>query len=277
MKIKKEYTCSTSKQIWRLLPSNTNKLIIEERDPELKEVSFSCIELSSGKKLFINKTIEEKFWIGIEKIYNDIIFLHKFKKPDMPGHIGIIAFDINKKEILWKNDELIFLFINNEDLFCYSETSFESKRYFKLNYLTGEILNNYGGNQSEIIKTQEMIKDEDEFAGYTFTQQFFLEIETDERVKNILTEERNSNLISGKINYIKINNLLLFSYHIIIPEKNEMKNIFKAVDIDKRKIIFDMELNRGVKNFIPDSFFIKDNLLFLLKEKSELIVCSLPE
>jgi|SRR5690606_1764255 len=277
MKIKKEYTYSTSKQIWRLLPSNTNKLIIEERDPELKEVSFSCIELSSGKKLFINKTIEEKFWIGIEKIYNDIIFLHKFKKPDMPGHIGIIAFDINKKEILWKNDELIFLFINNEDLFCYSETSFESKRYFKLNYLTGEILNNYGGNQSEIIKTQEMIKDEDEFAGYTFTQQFFLEIETDERVKNILTEERNSNLISGKINYIKINNLLLFSYHIIIPEKNEMKNIFKAVDIDKRKIIFDMELNRGVKNFIPDSFFIKDNLLFLLKEKSELIVCSLPE
>ena len=47
------------------------------------------------------------------------------------------------------------------------------------------------------------------------------------------------------------------------------------LDIDNGKVIFEEELNRGVKNFVPDSFFIKDDLLFLLKEKTELLVCSI--
>jgi hypothetical protein len=277
MKIKKEYTFSNNKQIWRLLPAETGKLVIEERDTDLREVFFSCIDINSGKKIFNKLFIEEKFWIGIEKIYKDIIFFHKFRKPDMPGHLGIIAFDIMNKNILWRNEDYIFLFIYNDEIYCYKESAFggESRNYFKLKYKTGELLGDIDDNAVEISTLRERNLDEENLEDYHFTKQFIPETESSEEVKKFLNEERNQILISGKIDYILLQNLLFFSFHQIQPSGDELKNIFKAVDIDKGKVIFEEELNRGVKNFVPDSFFIKNNLLFLLKEKTELLVCSI--
>ncbi len=276
MKIKRLYSFSNKKQIWRLLPTENGKLVIEERDPELKEVFFSCIDINSGKKIFNKLVIEEKFWIGIENVYDDIIFFHKFRKPDMPQHRGIIAFDIISRDILWRNEDCIFLFIYKEELFCFKE-KFDSRNYFKLNYKTGELTEDIGENAGQINSIKEKVLKEENTEGYHFTRQFFPETENAEIVKKILSDEKNLNLISGKIDYIFIKNLLLFSYHKINNNGNEMKNIFKAVDIDKRKVIFEEELNSGVKNLVPDSFFTKDDLIFLLKEKTELLVYSLKE
>jgi hypothetical protein len=276
MKIKKEYTFTNKQQIWRLLPTTTNKLLIEERDPEFKEVFFSCIDIKTGRKFFNKQMIEEKFWIGVEKVYKDLIFFHKFKKPDMPGKKGIIAFDILKKEILWKNEDLIFLFVYNDEVFCYKE-KFESKNYFKLDSSTGEIISEFGNNPTELNALREKVLDEEKLEGYYFTKQFIPETEPNETVKNILTDERSQKLVSGKIDYILFNRLLLFSFHAILPDGRRLRNLFKIIDIDKGKVIFEEELNRGVTNLIPDSFFVKGNLLFLLKEKAELLVCSLKE
>lgn len=274
MKIKKQYTFTNKKQIWRILPTETGKLIIEERDTDTKEVFFSCMDIRSGKKIFNKQMIEEKFWIGIEKIYDDIIFFHKFRKPDMPGHLGIIAFDISSNNILWKNDNNVFLLIYNDELYCYKE-KFEAKQYFKLNYKTGELLEDLGDNTIEINIIKEKALDEENYKDYHFTKQFNFEQENNERVKNILVKLKDENLISGKIDYILLNGLIFCSFHVIDNSGSEMKNIFRVVDIDAGKVIFEVELNTGVKNYVPDSFFIKDDLLFLIKNKSKLITCSI--
>jgi hypothetical protein len=146
-----------------------------------------------------------------------------------------------------------------------------------LNSLTGEIISEFGNNPAELNALREKVLDEESFEGYHFTKQFIPETEPDEEIKRILGEERNQKLVSGKIDYIILENLLLYSFHEILPDGRKMKNLFKAVDIHNGKVIFEEELNRGVTNLIPDSFFIKDNLLFLLKEKTELLVCSLRE
>ncbi len=274
MKIKKLYTFTNKIQIWRLLPTETGKLVIEERDPELKEVFFSCIDILTGIKIFNKLMIEEKFWIGIEKIYKGIIFFHKFRKPDMPAHRGIIAFDIQNKNILWRNEDYIFLFIYNDELYCYKE-KFEGRNYFKLNSKTGELLEDIGDNSVEISALREKILEEESLEDYHFTKQFIPETESNEEVKKILSDERNQNLVSGMIDFILLQKLLFFSYHKILPSGNEMRNIFKVIDIDNGKVIFEEELNSGVKNFVPDSFFIKNDFIFLLKEKTELLVCSI--
>lgn len=275
MKIQKLYTFTNKKQIWRLLPTNTDKLVIEERDPNSKEAFFSCIEINSGEKIFNKLIIEEKFWIGIEDIYKNVIFFHKFRKPDMPGHKGIIAFDTLSQKILWKNEEYIFLFIYKDELYCYKESAYggETKNYLKLDYKSGELLNSEKIG-TDIINLEEKSRKES-YEGYLFTKQFFPEVENNEEIRKIFSDLRNQSVVSGKIDYILFNNMLLFSFHEILSSGNEMNNIFNAVDIGKGKVIFVEELNKGVKNFIPDSFFIKDNKLFLLKEKTELVVCSI--
>ena len=116
MKIKKIYSFSDKKQIWRLLLSDSDKLIIETRDTDKKEVYFHCLDLFSGKKIFKNFQPDEKYWVSIEGIHDDVIFFHKYAKPDMPGHRFIQAYDINTKSVLWESDKYIFMFIDKKGL-----------------------------------------------------------------------------------------------------------------------------------------------------------------
>ena len=86
MKLKRKYTFTNNRQIWRIVPAGEGKLVIEERDPMTKEVFFSCIEMNTGKILLDSLQFDEKFWIGIEDIYKDVILFHKYHQPDMPWH-----------------------------------------------------------------------------------------------------------------------------------------------------------------------------------------------
>ncbi len=274
MKIKKLYYYANKKQIWRLLPTQTGKLVIEERDPETKEVFFTCLDIKTGKKIFENFQLEEKFWVGIEEIYKDIIYFHKFRKPDMPGHLGIIAFDIKTKSILWETDEYIFLFIHKDELYCYKD-KFEGRNFYKIDYQTGKLIADLGEDVSEINSLREKNLSEKNLNSFHFTKQFNPDSENEEVVKDHLTNIRSANLVSGKIDYINHSGLLFYSFHEILQSGGEMKNVFRAVDIESGKVIFEEELNSGIKVFVPDSFFIIDNLLFLLKEKTGFITCSI--
>lgn len=272
MKIKKEYTFSNKRQIWRIIPTGTDKLIIEEREPEKKEVFFNCVNIKTGKEIFKNLQLEEKFWIGIETVHNDIIYFHKYAKPDMPGHVGITAFDINSKKILWENQDYNFLFIKDEEIFCYRE-NFDGRNYYILNSINGELkeeltntdrINFYRKNTNQIEADKK----------YKFPKQFSYESETDEPIINILVEIKSKHMGLGKIEYVRFDNLLLFNFHSALLGGEDLKNIFKVIDIDSGKVIFEEELNDGLKAFVPDSFFMKDNFIFILKGKKKLLVCS---
>ena len=76
--LKEHLTYKTGKQIWRILISGSEKVLIEKRDMESKEVYFDCLDLVSGEYVFTDLQFEEKFWLGIEKIYKDVIFFHKY-------------------------------------------------------------------------------------------------------------------------------------------------------------------------------------------------------
>ncbi len=145
MKIKKLYKHNNGKQIWRILPTVSNKLVIEERDIESKEVFFSCLDIQSGKNIFKDYQHDEKHWIGIESIYNDIIFFHAYGKPDMPAHKSIIAFDIHTQSVLWQNDNYVFSFVYNDKVYCYQQR-FESRVFFALDYITGDVVEELGND-----------------------------------------------------------------------------------------------------------------------------------
>ena len=268
MKIKKNYLYDNRKQIWRLIPTDTKKLVVEERDIEKKQVYFSCIHSETGKKIFKNFQLDEKFWIGIETIYKDVIYFHKFVKPDMPQHKGIIAFDLNKQKVLWQNDEQNFLFVYDDKLYCYKQ-NFESRNYFILNYATGQIAEDIGGTVEKINELRKKAKNSDDYSSYHFPQTFYPQSQIDGRINHTLSNLRNERVISGKIEYIGLNNLLLLNFHEA-AEAGFLRNVFKAVDLSTGKYILEEVLMSKTTAYVPDSFFVKDDLLFLLIEKTRL-------
>jgi hypothetical protein len=270
MKLKKLYKYDNGKQIWRILPTTNNKLVIEERDIKTKEVFFSCINIESGKKIFSDFQLDEKHWIGIESIYNGIIFFHTYGKPDMPAHKNIIAFDILSQSIIWQNSNYVFSFVYDEKVYCYQQR-FESRVFYALDYLTGNIVEDLGSDFVNLNQLKE--KSDQEFVklNYQFPE-YFMQDKSDNELHEIyLKQFLSNNIVKGEISFLRYDNLLLFNYHQI-SKNNTFSNEFAAYDLTKNKIVLEDTLDKNLVNLIPESFFVKDNLLFLIIDKKRLDV-----
>ncbi len=270
MKLKKKYSFDNKRQIWRIIPSNDGKLIIEEREHDSKQAYFYCLSLESGKKLLSNFQLDDKFWVGIEAIQNDIIFFHKFAKPDMPKHRGIFAFDMKKKEFIWQNPELIFLFILDNKIFAYKE-KFEGRNYYCINSANGEILEDISDNYKKINSIRNESTFHENNSGYLFPETFENELGVLGSATDLIKSLRNKYEISGKIEFILKNELLMLSFHQA-NSRGSMTNYFKAVDLCKGKYILEEVINKETSLFLTDSFFVKDEILFLLFGKTRLVV-----
>ncbi|HVO76097.1 MAG TPA: DUF4905 domain-containing protein [Ignavibacteriaceae bacterium] len=271
MKIKKEYEFTHNRQLWRIIPTATGKVILEERDTELKEAYFNCLEMNKGKIIFENLQLDEKFWIGIEGVYTDIIFFHKYLKPDMPAHKGVIALDINSRSVLWENTEYNFLFIADKKLYCY-KSFFEGKRYFVLDFLTGVPIKDFGDDYSEISRIKEGVSGENEENDYIFPEPFDENKSSDPLLLNKINREK---IAAGKIQTARFGDLLFL--HTLENTRRGVRNIFKVIEIPTGKIILEETINKEIEKFLPETFFIKGSLLFLLKEKDTLVVYSLKQ
>jgi hypothetical protein len=270
MKIKTKYSLTNNRTIWRLIPSG-DKLLIEERDPDSREVYFQCIEIESGRILLKDFQLDEKFWIGVEAFENDNIYFHRFVKPDMPGHIGITAFDLIAKSILWSRPDPVFLFLYEDRIYAFLQ-KFESRQFFSIDAQTGEIIKDYDENAQEIDRVREKFLDRqyETFKNYFYPEPYYAGKPSSE-IQSRIEDLKQEQVVSGTVDFVNFNNLLLLNFHTVI-DNGKLNNKFRVIEIDSGKIIFEDVLNTGITSYIPESFFIRDNLLFLIKDKVELMV-----
>ncbi|MFA7287758.1 MAG: DUF4905 domain-containing protein [Melioribacteraceae bacterium] len=249
-----------------MLITPLGKLIIDSRDIDTKEAFFSCIDPETKKTIFKDFQLEEKYWIGIEAMIGDIIYLHKFTKPDMPGHKEIIAIDIMSQKILWTELKYSFLFAYENRIYCYFQ-KFEEREFVALDYLTGEIIDNFGSDYSKINERYEKSEKEKYSNEYKFPE-IFTGIGLPETFSASITNEEE---VEGDIEYLLYEDFIFLNFH----KKNGngfLQNKFIAYSRDKNKIIYEEVLNANAKANVPGSFFVHRNYLYLLKEKTELIV-----
>jgi hypothetical protein len=270
MKLKKQYKHDNGKQIWRILPTDNNKVVLEEREINTKEVFFSCIEIESGKKIFKNYQLDEKNWIGIESIYNDIIYFHSYGKPDMPAHKSIIAYDIRSQSILWQNDNYVFSFVYADKVYCYQQR-FESKVFFALDYLTGNAIEDFGNDVSVINQIKEQYDAKFWEQNYFFPEYFNRSGQAEKDYQKYLQKLLTDKVIKGEVSYLVIKDLLMFNYHEV-NKTNTLNNEFVVIDLNKNKTLLKESLDKNLVNLMPESFFVKDNFLFLIVDKTKLLI-----
>jgi hypothetical protein len=275
LKLKKLYKYDNGKQIWRILPTLHKKVVIEERDPKKREVFFSCINIESGKKIFSDFQLDEKSWIGIEAIYNDMIFFHSYGKPDMPAHKNIIAFDILSQTIIWQNDKYIFSFVYEDKVYCYQQR-FESRVFFALDYLTGNVVEDFGNDVITLNLLKGNADNELSKLNYLYPEYFDRSDLAASDFQKYLQQFLTDNVIKGEISYLKFSDLLLFNYHEI-SKANTINNIFIAIDLNQNKILLKETLDKNLVNLMPESFFVKDDFLFLIVDKTKLFVYQIKE
>ena len=267
-KIKKKYSFTNNRQIWRLIPTDSDKIIIEERDKNKKEVYFNCLKINTGEIVFNNLQLQDKFWIGIEIVHKNIIFFHNFLKPGLPIHTGIIAFSIESKKIIWKTDDYNYLFIKDDKIYVY-KSRFEGREFAALDYITGNLLEDLGNDPKNInvIRTE----GSKNFEGIIFPKQ--IDLASDYSFTKIINELKTKKTLADFINYTELDNLLFLNFHEVLSTGN-YRNKIRIIEIDSKKVILEEILDRETKLLLPESFFIINRLVFLIKEKIKLAVYS---
>lgn len=252
MEIKKLYSYDKGRQLFRLLPTDTGKLIIEERDRTIKEAFFSCMDIYSGKIIFSDLQFDEKYWIGIEKIYKDVILFHRFERPDLPGHKGIFAFDIKSQTVLWENQST-FLYAADDKL-VFMNFDFGIKNLFAVDYLSGE-----SENTEQSISN--LVPKKEDYSSYIHSKKIS-RYNFEEKIGADLNKKFSEIVIKDEIHFAAKSEINFFSFHKI-TENMKYDNIFFAITNDGT-ILLEETLNKGLEKLEPESFFIKDDLLFLL-------------
>ena len=269
-RMKKYLNHNNKKQVWRMLISETDKLVIEERDMKTKEVFFACYDLLTKAKIFSNFQFEEKSWIGIEAVENDIIVFHFYLKPDMPQHKGFFAYDIRQKKILWKNDLLIYFFSDNEKIVAFQQ-QFEGRFYVEINLLTGEVLRDLGEEYTNVNLLKAEAQEKKSYVDYLFPE-VFNPLNDDPQfdcIRKIVSRFS----VSGQVEYFQKGDFLFFTVH----EKNGEKftQHFYICNITNGSVFYSDVLNKNILNYAADSFFLYKNFLFLLREKQSIEIVKL--
>lgn len=260
--MKKYLKHNNKKQIWRILISQTDKLVFEERDPNTREVFFSCYDLLTKTKIFSNFQFNEKAWIGIEAVENDIIIFHFYRKPDMPQHKGFFAFSIKEKKILWTNDSQTYFFSDEEKIVAFIQ-QFEGKSFVEIDLTTGNVSRSLGEDFTQVNLLKQEAQAKKSYADYLFPEVF--NPLNDDPQFDCIRNAVSGFSFSGQVEYFNKGEFFYFTFH----EKKDEKftQHFYIWNAANNSLFFSDVLNKNIPNYAVDSFFVYKKFLFLIKEK----------
>ncbi len=257
-KIQPVWKYSSENILWRILFSDTNFLVGEERDVTNKKTSFFCIDEKNGKILWKNLTLDEQWWIGIEAIVGDKIYFHNFGKPDMPEHKNIIAIELLTGKVLWQN--MLCIFLSADENFVYGfRDMFEKRMFYKLDIKTGDIL-----QESVEPFWKEMQKKNENII---FSEIFNKNSEDKIFVENFF--KKNDIHIFEHCEYIFLNGKLFCN--IYTKNKESLQNTFYIIEKETTKLLYFEILHSSTPYPVPDSFFIRGSNVYYIKEQKELV------
>jgi hypothetical protein len=281
-KLKVFFNYSQKGNIWRMHFTNNDLIVCETRDLEKKEVYFFSVNYKTNEIFLKNFQIKEKWWVSIANVNSDLMFLNYFRKPDLPEHLGFTAIDIKTGEEKWTEPKLVFLFASNNEVYAFKQL-FENKVYYKFDPQVGKIIKEFK-EEPDILTVLQLKSDSEKlfYSNFIYAEIYGDDSSTQEHAVNSYLKDRIKGLkISGSLEMIKYHDHLIYNYHQDkgIDMKNinlrTLSNILEIYDMTKNKIVYQDILNSTTSNYVPDSFFIKDKMLFYIKEKKNLLTLKL--
>ncbi len=267
-----EWSYTSTGRIWRLLFSDTGRIIGESRNPDLKQASFFCVDEKTGQNLWENLTMQEPWWVGMESVQKDVLLLHEFAKPDLPEHKVIKAYDVESARLLWHNQEMTYWFGYQNSVYAY-KTLFERRIGYSLDLRSGEVAKEYDDTFEGLEQVRSLAQSEDRLEDYRFPQ-IFGPHTADPRSTAVIERVTKRDRIMGDVEFVREKEYLLFNYHVpektSRPEAVSLENHLEIVEVEKNEKVFSELLTRGAKSPVPDSFFVKGDFVYYVKDEHTL-------
>jgi hypothetical protein len=272
-KLKPTWTYEADGAIWRIAPTPSGKLVGEERDLNTKTVSFFCLNEVTGEVLWNNVRFDEPWWISIEAVHRDVMYLHGFATPDLPEHKAITAIDLLTGTRMWSNEELSFIDAVENSLFA-SRESIEGPHLLELDCRTGAILKSWGSN-NEVVREARQRKPYELEEPVEFPVSYQSSIAGDSPDEMCVQEYCAGRSLAGPIGIVDYDDhVVIFNRHEQATTRRDgppqLKNILTVLEKKSGSVLFEETLNAVVTSVAPESFFVHRQMLFYIKDRSTL-------
>jgi hypothetical protein len=257
------WACSARFVLWRVMFSGDGLIIAEDRDTESKTVTFFCLDETTGRILWTGKNFGEPWWIGLLGVKDGTLYLHGFKKPDMPEHKHIFAVDVRTGELRWKNSDCAFLAIDGTDVYGFKDL-FERRVFYRIDGRTGALLEELGSLPGTI----------DQQSRYEKTDfQFPVSVPKEGTAASAYVQKA-GNVIAAE--YIDGNGVTVLNTYVRnAPPAEGMKNTLLVIDHARGKKLHSDLMNASTPYPVPDSFFMDGDRLYYIKERTTLVAVDL--
>ncbi len=273
MKLKPAWRYATGGIIWRVVPASADLLIGETRDLAKKQANFFCIHRKTGATQWEQRSFGEQWWIGIEAIHNGTLLLHKFATPDMPEHRAIIAIDAATGKELWRNEEAKFERVEAERLVATRRTPTVQVQMY-LDVRSGVTI---PGEIGAAIRQSHGRFDQQTAH---FPVQLF-DVQSEDSPTNVLIREHcNRDKLVGPIECCILNRVVIFAHHERASSSNERENLntlLTVLDRGNGTLLFTETINQHSSVVVPETFFVEQEMLFYIRDRTTLSALSLPE
>lgn len=272
-KLQSTWNYETSGVLWQLLPTTTHLFVGEDRNLETKRVTFFCLDAGSGKVLWKNLSFTEQWWIGIEAVTNNVLYLHEFATPDMPDHKKIYAVRVDTGQMLWVNEELQFHFADAQFVFG-SKLGFESRQYFRIEISSGKIMDEISAD---------LFQRHQDSAAERISPDFIFPNEVND-IGALKKEFKKIPLsvltVQSQMECIKQNGNLILTFYQRNREYEKdgtfLEQHILIVDQNGRILYRDV-INEQVKIPLPDTVLYLNGLVYYIKNRKSLIAVKLFE
>lgn len=239
--------------VWNTIAADSGDvLVVEVRNPAEKQVLFSALDFGRNLFLWKDRKLEEPWWINASAVAHGVVLFTVYMDTNNPDTKGIIAFNLEKLDLLWWNNDFSISQIAGTAV-----SGFSSKLGLKqvfIDIATGKETSPAAG---EPAKPNSALRKPVQYAE---GMEYF------ETVKTFLKNALNLNAVSA-LEYLETDKLIIISLY---AEENGLVNYLVVVSTAGEELLRE-KLDAPVKGIGLDTFFVLNDLLFFVRNKVDLV------
>jgi hypothetical protein len=256
--------------LWQIAVDGAGRFIGEDRDLTHRSVRFFCVEGRTGKVLWESLRGDEDWWTGIEAIHGDVLLLHGFAAPDLPGHRGITAFSIPDGRKLWSVPDATYRGFAEARILA-SRNSTYGEEFITLDPATGHMARS-GDDESAV-----RYRDADNEPAVAFPEWIRLD-EARSLPEFQLMRTLLPPAASAMVGVYRDPHVLLVSYYVPAESNSSLlKGIIMMADPSEGRVLMSDVLHAGVVTPVRDSWFVAYGKLFFIQERTAICAVQFPE
>lgn len=245
--------------IWKISVHNTKPLLIlETRDAERRKTTFFAIDIEKQEIKWEKHQLQNSWWLGLEIIVGDKVFLHSYEDIQSPLHKGIMALDIITGKELWSNQELVYAGLNRQNLVM-KFSGDEHSKFLEVDPQNGAIL----------ITIDQPIFTVQEHNHLVINPTHLVEGSTHfSRILDFIQQSTGKMGVLA-IDYLEYNEHIILAFYI--KEDDMLSNYLMLVN-EAGKLLFCEAIEVNLKGVGKDTFFVFHNKIVFIRNKSELFI-----